>query len=88
MPSSLLSPPMITLSLNGRPVAVPAGTLVAAALAQAGFTRFRRSVLREPRGPLCGMGTCFECRVTINGQPHQRSCLTLCEDGMTVETDD
>jgi sarcosine oxidase subunit alpha len=79
---------MITLSLNDRPITVPQGTLVAVALAQAGHTRFRRSVLHEPRAPLCGMGTCFECRVTINGQPHQRSCLTLCKDGMIIQTDD
>jgi len=41
----------------------------------------------EARGPLCGMGLCFECRVSINGQPHCRSCLTLCEPGMEVRTD-
>ena len=78
----------VTLSVNGKPVCVPAGTLVAAAVAQAGVSSFRRSVLHEPRGPLCGMGVCFECLVTINGQPYRRSCLTLCEDGMEVRTDD
>ena len=78
----------VTLSVNGQPVSVPAGTVVAAAVAQAGVTRFRRSVHGEPRGPLCGMGVCFECRVTINGQPHCRSCLTLCEEGMEVRTDE
>ena len=76
----------VTLSVNGTPVTVAAGTVVAAALAQAGVTRFRRSVQREPRGPLCGMGVCFECRVNINGQAHCRSCLTLCEEGMEVCT--
>jgi sarcosine oxidase subunit alpha len=34
------------------------------------------------------MGICFECRVTIDGQPHARSCEILCESGMTVETDE
>jgi predicted molibdopterin-dependent oxidoreductase YjgC len=33
------------------------------------------------------MGTCFECRVTVNGKPHQRSCQTLCCEGMEVTTD-
>lgn len=78
----------VSLSINGRKVTVPAGTLVAAALAQAGVTRFRRSVAGEPRGPLCGMGVCFECGVTIDGQPHRRSCLTLCAEGMEVRTDE
>ena len=78
----------ITLSVNGIPVTVAAGSLVAVALAQAGLTRFRRSVHGEARGPLCGMGVCFECRVTINGQAHCRSCLTICEPGMEVRTDE
>ena len=77
----------LTLSINGQPISVPPGTLVAAAVALAGVTRFRASVQGTPRGPLCGMGVCFECRVTINGQPHSRSCQTLCEPGMEVQTD-
>jgi sarcosine oxidase subunit alpha len=77
----------VTLLVNGKPVTVPAGTVVAAAMARAGVTGFRRSIREEPRGPLCGMGVCFECRVTINGRPHCRSCLALCEEGMEVRTD-
>jgi sarcosine oxidase subunit alpha len=42
----------------------------------------------EPRGPLCGMGICFECRATINGNAHCRSCQILCEPGMEVTTDE
>ena len=81
-------PEHVHLIVNGQPVEVRVGTVVAAALAQAGVTRFRRSLLGEPRGPLCGMGVCCECRVTINGQPHCRSCLTVCEPGMEIRTDD
>jgi predicted molibdopterin-dependent oxidoreductase YjgC len=76
----------IQLRVNGKTVSVPPGTVVAAAVALAGWTRFRDSVLDQPRGPLCGMGICMECRVTINGQPHQRSCQTRCEPGMEVLT--
>ena len=78
----------ITLRVNGRTLVVPQGTVVAAAVALAGETRFRRSVAGEPRSPLCGMGICLECRVTINGQAHSRSCQTLCEPGMEVTTDE
>jgi aerobic-type carbon monoxide dehydrogenase small subunit (CoxS/CutS family) len=77
----------IRVTINGRPVSVDAGTIVAAAIAMTGVTCFRRSVSGGPRGPLCGMGTCMECRVTINGQAHCRSCLTLCIDGMQIQTD-
>lgn len=54
-----------------------------------GFRRlgFRRSVRGELRGPLCGMGICFECRATVNGHPHVRTCMTTCRDGMVVLTD-
>jgi predicted molibdopterin-dependent oxidoreductase YjgC len=81
-------PGTIRLAVNGRTVEVPAGTVVAAAIAQAGITRFRRSVLGQPRSPLCGMGICMECRVTVDGLPHVRSCLTLCANGMEVRTDE
>jgi predicted molibdopterin-dependent oxidoreductase YjgC len=78
----------IQLRVNGKTVSVPSGTIVAAAVVMAGEMRFRTSVLGRPRGPLCGMGICMECRVTINGQAHCRSCQTLCEPGMEVRTDE
>ncbi len=79
-------PDSITLTIDGEPVTVGAGTTVAAAVLIAG--RFcRRSVTGEPRAPLCGMGICFECRVAINNVPHCRSCQIVCEDGMEVRTD-
>ena len=80
-------PIQIQIHVNGRAVTVPAGTTVAAAVMAAGESAFRRSVTGEPRGPLCGMGICFECRVTIDGVPHSRSCQKPCSDGMEVWTD-
>ena len=80
-------PEPVTVSVNGVEVRVEAGTTVAAALGSNGQTRFRRSVSGEPRGPRCGMGICLECRVTINGEAHGRSCLVVCEAGMEVRTD-
>ena len=76
----------LQLTVNGHTVSVPEGATVAAAVALAGFDTYRRSVTGEPRGPLCGMGICFECRVTIDGVPHQRSCQILCTPGIRVTT--
>ena len=59
----------LTVMVNGAAVVVPAGTTVAVAMAIAGQA-CRTSVSGEPRGPLCGMGICFECRVAIDGKPH------------------
>lgn len=76
----------VRLTVNGQPVSVPAGSVVAAAVARAGVVASRHSVRGEARAPLCGMGICYECRVTIDGQPHRLGCQTPCEEGMTVET--
>ena len=80
-------PDQVTLRVNGSAVSVPAGTTVAVAVAIAGQA-CRISVTGQPRGPLCGMGICFECRMAINGMPHCRSCQVFCEPGMEVRTDE
>ncbi len=76
----------VEVIVDGRRIIVAAGTMLAAALMNADVDAFRTSVTGQPRAPICGMGSCFECRVTVNGTPHQRSCLVPCEDGMIVET--
>ena len=76
----------VAISINRRAVRVANGISVAVALLDAGELCFRSSVSGEPRGPLCGMGICFECRVTIDGRPHARSCQILVRDGMEIST--
>jgi hypothetical protein len=51
-------------------------------------TEFRRSATGQPRGPLCGMGICYECRLTIDGRPHQKSCQVVLAAGMVVQCDE
>ncbi|MBN9630777.1 MAG: (2Fe-2S)-binding protein [Actinobacteria bacterium] len=62
-----------------------AGETVASALLAAGVGRFANRV-GEDRAPLCNMGTCFECAITIDGVPLTRACLTPVADGMDVRT--
>ncbi len=76
----------VALTVNGTAISVAPGTMVAAAVLMVGAPT-RTSVTGEPRGPLCGMGICFECRVTIDGVSHQRSCQILCAPGMSVSTE-
>ena len=76
----------VDLLVDGRHVRAAVGTTVAAALVDAGVRAFRTSVQGEPRAPLCGMGICFECRVTIDGVPHRRACLVSVAGGMHVTT--
>ena len=80
-------PETVTVVVNGVSVTMPTGSMVSAAILKTGISAFRRSITGEPRGPLCGMGICFECRVTIDGDAHSRSCQTVCRDGMDVRTD-
>jgi predicted molibdopterin-dependent oxidoreductase YjgC len=73
----------LTVRVNGTPVAVSVGSTVAVAvLLSSGVCR--ASVSGQPRAPFCGMGTCFECRVEINGRSHQRSCQVMCEANMEI----
>jgi predicted molibdopterin-dependent oxidoreductase YjgC len=75
------------ICIDDQRVHVPVGTTVAAAIARTGERHFRTSRSGMPRAPLCGMGSCFECRVTIDGHAHRLSCQTICVDGMAVQTD-
>ena len=77
----------VRITVDGRRVEAEAGATLLAALWNAGVLALRRSVIGEPRGPLCGMGTCFECRVTVDGVTHRRACREPVRDGMEVRTD-
>jgi len=80
-------PEMIEIVVNGVALRVAPDQSLAAALLDAGIRSTRRSIAGETRGPLCGMGTCFECRVTVDGVAHRRACLEAVRHGMTVDTD-
>ncbi len=77
----------VHITIDGRETIVSEGTTVAAAVLNADAANFRRSVDGEPRLPLCGMGVCYECRLTIDGQTNQKSCQIVVVDGMEITTD-
>jgi hypothetical protein len=76
----------VTIWLNGAPIKMGPQSMVSAALLNAGVP-CRRSVTGEPRTALCGMGICFECRATVDGTPHRRTCQLICSEGMVVESE-
>jgi len=76
----------VRFTVDGEVIVGDARAILASAMVSHRLTNFRDSVLGEPRAPLCGMGVCYECRVTIDGVPHQRACMILVRDGMVVET--
>jgi sarcosine oxidase subunit alpha len=87
MPTAHESPPQhdLTLTVNGNRVLIPRGATVAVALLQS-RAACRISVSGEPRAPLCAMGICMECRATVDGVEHVRTCQLPARDGMTVTT--
>ncbi len=77
------------VTIDGRSLDVAAVTLVAAAVELAMPGRgARMSPAGARRQPLCGMGVCGECRVTVDGRAHRLGCQTLCAPGMEIRTDD
>ena len=78
----------LTIYVNDREIEAYEQETLHAALLAAGIL-----VLRDngngmsPRGVFCGMGTCYECLVTVNGQPNLRACQTLVEDKMEIVID-
>lgn len=80
----------VALSVNGIPVKAYSGETVFAVLLAEGIRALRRPVKNHSetaRGGFCGMGVCQECRVTIDGMPDRRACMTEVREGMEVVTD-
>ena len=75
----------LTILVNGSPIHAQPGSTVAAVLLNAAIP-CRLSVTGEPRTALCGMGICFECRATVDGLAHTRTCQLPAHDGMVIET--
>ena len=81
-------PRAVSVTVNGAQVDATEDMTALAAILLSGTTTLRRSVSGEQRGALCGMGVCFECRVTINGERHCRSCQVRCAQEMDIRTDE
>ena len=74
-----------TFEFEGRAVSAREGETVAAALLAAGELRLRVAEDGTPRGMLCGIGVCWECRCIIDGAANTRACMTEARPDMRVE---
>lgn len=78
--------PPITVSVDGWPQTAYAGETIAGVLLRNGPQAMRRTLKgAEPRSYFCGMGSCQECIVTVDGRMVQ-GCITLVADGMNIVT--
>lgn len=75
----------VEIRFEERPLTVPAGQSVAAALLGQGIAVFRETAKSgTPRGPYCLMGSCFECLVRVDGVPGVQACMTTVRAGMEI----
>jgi predicted molibdopterin-dependent oxidoreductase YjgC len=77
----------LAISLDGAPVTGVAGQTIAGVVLASGRLAWRRtSVDGRPRGLFCGIGVCFDCIVTVNGERDVRACQRRAADGDVVES--
>lgn len=77
----------VRISVDGRELVGIEGESIAATLYAAGIRTNRYTLKQnEARGVFCGIGQCTDCIMVVNGIPNVRTCITLVEDGMAVET--
>ena len=69
---------------EGRPVSARDGQSVAAALIAAGERCLRFDEAGLPKGAMCAIGVCWECRCSIDGEADVRACMTPARPGMRV----
>ena len=74
----------VEIEFEGRRLEAETGQSVAAALLSRGYYDLRLAEDGTPRGVLCGIGVCWECRCIINGKPNSRACMIEVQPGMTV----
>lgn len=75
------------ITFDGRELPAAEGQSVAAVLWAAGILAWRTTRgTGAPRGAFCGIGSCYDCLVTVNGRPNQRACLVPARPGDAVTT--
>lgn len=75
----------VSITVDGRPMEALEGESLSAALWAEGHIALRYDDGSNTfRGIYCGIGHCFECRVTVDGIPDVRSCLVQVRSGMRV----
>lgn len=77
----------VTFYYDGKEVYGYVGDTIASALHALGVKKLSHSVEKHrPRGFYCAIGNCASCNMVVDGKPNVRTCVTLLEEGMKVET--
>lgn len=80
----------VSFLFDGEPIDALAGESIAAAMAASGRPALRQAEVAGSatawRGLWCGMGSCYDCVVTIDGRAGQRACLAKVRGGEVVRS--
>lgn len=79
----------VRFTFDGEQMRAEDGQTIAAALMAEGITSWRTTRFGgSPRGILCGIGVCYDCLLTLNGEPNVRACVTQVQTGDDVRRQD
>ena len=81
-------PEEFNIEVNGNKIPAKRGQTIAAAILESGIRSFRKTRKNAHRGPYCGIGLCYECRMVVDGILNVRTCATLAKPGCRVQTQD
>ncbi|MBP2079257.1 (2Fe-2S)-binding protein [Oceanobacillus polygoni] len=75
----------VQITYNGKSYLAFEGETIAAALLanQIRILRYTEKG-KAPRGIYCGIGHCYECRVTVDDERSVRACITRVKDQMKI----
>ena len=77
----------IYFTFNGQIIEAYEGETIAAALHAQGIKVLKQSIIyKRPRGFFCAIGKCASCMMNVDGVPNVKTCVTLVQDGMVVES--
>jgi predicted molibdopterin-dependent oxidoreductase YjgC len=77
----------ITIKVDGVEIEAYEGETIASALVAAEIKVFRNTKkLKEPRRIFCAVGRCTDCVMTVDEKPNVRTCITIVEEGMEIQT--
>ena len=76
----------VRITVDGVPVDGVLGQSIAGLLLASGRASWRSGVSGDPRGVFCGIGACFDCLVTVNGERDVRACRRRAGEADAVVT--
>lgn len=78
-------PKSVRFFWEGKEYSAYEGDTIAVALLESNVNHTRETPQSgSPRAPFCMMGSCFECRVEVNGEQNVQACMNIIEDGMKI----